>query len=169
MEGAIVTFTSAAKLLGAKVSVAAASGLVIVPPSVAETSVGGGESPLAVLAVGSGGVDEAEVGAGAPLSAGVAAGLVVATTTLLVPVPDAVPVAVGEVIAGSGVEVTVGAGTSDVPVATVGATGCEAEVAPSASGAPGADVVAGGAGVTVLAGGSCYRRRGSGRRPSVGW
>jgi hypothetical protein len=72
LEGAIVTFTSAATLLGAKVSVAVASGVLIVPPSVAEISVGGGESPLAVLAVGLGGVGGAGDGVALGISAGVA-------------------------------------------------------------------------------------------------
>lgn len=89
LEGAIVTFTSDATLFGANVSVAAASGVVTVPPSVAETSVDGGDRPLDVFAVGSGALDGADAGS---LAGGLAAGGAVsdaATTTVPAPPPAA--------------------------------------------------------------------------------
>src|SRR6266508_118135 len=103
LDGAIVTFTSPATLFGAKVSVAAASGVVIVPPSVAEINVGGGESPLAVFAFGSGIVVGAGVGAAVELSGATVSVLLVPTRTLTAPVPGTVVVAGAEETAfGSG-------------------------------------------------------------------
>src|SRR6266545_1005753 len=126
LDGAIVTFTSPATLFGAKVSVAAASGVVIVPPSVAEINVGGGESPLAVFAFGSGIVVGAGVGVAVELSGATVSVLLVPTRTLTAPVPGTVVVAGAEETAfGSGCAVTAAVGVSEVLGSTLGATASE--------------------------------------------
>jgi hypothetical protein len=93
-----VTAVSDVTLDGANVTVAFESALVIVPPVVGETTVEGGDRPLAVLAFGSGGVASAPVGVVYPVSS-VGCELVEPTTTLIVPVPEPAAVAGGVVLA----------------------------------------------------------------------
>jgi len=161
LDGAIVTFTSPATLFGAKVSVAAASGVVIVPPSVAEINVGGGESPLAVFAFGSGIVVGAGVGAAVELSGATVSVLLVPTRTLTAPVPGTVVVAGAEETAfGSGCAVTAAVGVSEVLGSTLGATASEfgivtatvASLVTGLAGAGGSLVVIGGTVSSATAG-----------------
>src|SRR5438034_1055124 len=117
---AIPTSMSVATLFGAKVSVTFASGPVTVPPAVALTSAGG-DRPLAVFAVGSGGEGSALGGAAAFSGTGAAA-VAVPTTTVAVPVP--LP---ATVIAG----VAAAAGSCGAEVVT----GCDGAVLASSTGA----------------------------------
>lgn len=108
------TCVSELTLDGANATVAFESALETVPPVVGET-IAGGERPLAVLAVGSGGVVVLPV-------AGVVVGLddevwVVwaPTSTVVVPVPVPVPVA-GGVVVVAGAGVVVDAAALELPV-----------------------------------------------------
>jgi hypothetical protein len=111
LEGAAVvdcvtlTSVSAATLDGPKLTVAVESVLEIVPPPVGDTIDGGGDSPLAVFAFGSGVVPEVPVGVVPPVDGGVV-DAVLPTTTLPDPVPDPeVVVVVPAPFAGSPVPV----------------------------------------------------------------
>jgi hypothetical protein len=100
-----VTAVSEVTLDGANVTVAFESGLVIVPPVVGEITVGGGERPLAVFAVGSGGVAFVPVGV-VVASCGADWVVELPTTTVTVPVPDPdVAAGVDALAVGSGVVV----------------------------------------------------------------
>jgi hypothetical protein len=93
VDALTVTAVSAVTLDGPNVTVALASELVIVPPFVGETTVGG-ESPLAVFAFGSGVVVVVPVGV--VVEPEVAGSVVVPpTTTEIVPSPEVVPAAGG--------------------------------------------------------------------------
>ena len=91
---------------GANVTLALESVLAMLPPFVGDTTVGGGERPLAVFAFGSGVVSVWFVGV-VPGPVDVGAVVVVPTSTVIVPVPVPAPVA-GVVVpseAGAGVVV----------------------------------------------------------------
>jgi hypothetical protein len=66
LDVAIETRVSEVTLAGANATVAVESELETVPPVVGEMTVGGGDSPLAVFAVGSGFVALISVGVGDP-------------------------------------------------------------------------------------------------------
>src|ERR1044072_4133545 len=87
-----VTFVSEPTLLPPKTMVAREPELEMVPPVVGEMTVGGGESPLPVFVVGSGGVPSVPFG-GVVLLPPVGSVVVPPTTTLIVPVPVVLPVA----------------------------------------------------------------------------
>src|SRR6266511_767782 len=150
LGGAIVTFTSPATLFGAKVSVAAASGVVIVPPSVAEINVGGGESPLAVFAFGSGIVVGAGVGVAVELSGATVSVRLFPTRTLTAPVP-------GTVAGAGGSLVVIGGTVSSATAGSIGAAWLEVvtEVSVGACGAlelVGAELIVEESVVAILAG-----------------
>src|SRR3954447_22366348 len=124
-EAVTVTFVSEETLFPPKTTVAPESALEMLPPVVGEMTAGG-ERPLAVFDVGSGGVPVVPVGVVVP--PGVVPVVVPPTTTLIVPVPlvplesvVAAPalVSVGgvvvAVVVSPPVVVVVGGGVTDVP------------------------------------------------------
>src|SRR5580765_7200046 len=92
VDGVTDTCVSELTLDGANETLALESALEMVPPLVGETTCGG-ERPLPVLVVGSGGVPSVPVGVveGSPPFAVVA---VPPTRTVIVPVPEPAPVVV---------------------------------------------------------------------------
>jgi hypothetical protein len=116
VDGVTDTCVSAPTLDGPKDTDAVESALEIVPPVVGET-VCGGERPLPVFAVGSGGDDDVPVGV-VELCWPVGVVVCAPTSTVIVPVPAPAPVAGGvAVVAGSGV--VVDATAFELPVVVV--------------------------------------------------